>query len=287
MEVDGEDYELQARIANLAARINRHRSSDYAMDGTGMECLMPGRSRPLTYAPHQDSHSSWSMRGPRYGSYRGHGRGVGPPTHRHRTLVIKNNTGGNATDCPRSTSGGENGWVTRNDRHMQIINNSVYGKEIQERADAMEKTRLQKQQRRHQQERFMLNEHLHTTQRDVPRLSANTTAHYVSVNSIRFFVAEGGSKLIRTDGMIYLPGKPQEWLMHAQDESNKFHTTPKRANIGGVTFHRSKTGNLYRAGLVKIQRCASPSKAKRSKIHSRLTSVTENEEGHQRATSPA
>ena len=31
-------------------------------------------------------------------------------------------------------------------------------------------------------------------------------------------------------------------------------TTPKHANIGGVTFLRSKNGNLYRSGIVKAKR---------------------------------
>ena len=36
------------------------------------------------------------------------------------------------------------------------------------------------------------------------------------------------------------------------------HTTPKRAVIGGVTFVRSKHGNLYRSGSVRATRYAYP-----------------------------
>lgn len=35
-------------------------------------------------------------------------------------------------------------------------------------------------------------------------------------------------------------------------------STPKRAIVGGVTFVRSKNGNLYRAGLIKAKRYVSP-----------------------------
>ena len=38
------------------------------------------------------------------------------------------------------------------------------------------------------------------------------------------------------------------------DDLNQLKPTPRRANIGGVTFLRSKHGNLYRAGLIKTMR---------------------------------
>lgn len=35
---------------------------------------------------------------------------------------------------------------------------------------------------------------------------------------------------------------------------NAAKSTPKNAVVGGVRFHRSKNGNLYRAGVIKAQR---------------------------------
>ena len=45
--------------------------------------------------------------------------------------------------------------------------------------------------------------------------------------------------------------------MHAQrsktspDDPNTARATPKRVKIAGITFIRSKNGNLYRSGLIK------------------------------------
>ena len=35
------------------------------------------------------------------------------------------------------------------------------------------------------------------------------------------------------------------------DDPNTARATPKRVKIAGITFIRSKNGNLYRSGLIK------------------------------------
>ncbi len=45
----------------------------------------------------------------------------------------------------------------------------------------------------------------------------------------------------------------REVLTHGQGDNDRPSATPKTAVIGGVKFYRSKTGNLYRHGIVKAQ----------------------------------
>ncbi|KAG6999325.1 hypothetical protein G7Y79_00036g072810 [Physcia stellaris] len=47
----------------------------------------------------------------------------------------------------------------------------------------------------------------------------------------------------------------KEKVLHV---STSAHHTPKQANVGGVTFYRSRNGNLYRSGLVKARKNNGP-----------------------------
>ncbi|KAL8977365.1 MAG: hypothetical protein Q9205_006817, partial [Flavoplaca limonia] len=60
--------------------------------------------------------------------------------------------------------------------------------------------------------------------------------HEINIDGLRFQVLNGGSKLVRI-----------------VDTSR---ATPKRANVQGVTFVRSKHGNLYRSGVVRASKRA-------------------------------
>src|SRR4029450_13381840 len=51
-------------------------------------------------------------------------------------------------------------WVTKNDRHLQLINYSVYKKDAQARTVALEQTRRQKLALRDKQDRAKLISHL-------------------------------------------------------------------------------------------------------------------------------
>lgn len=57
------------------------------------------------------------------------------------------------------------------------------------------------------------------------------------IQGIRFRVTQRGSKLVKVPGDI-----------------NPASATPKITFVGGVKFHRSKNGNLYRDGILKAQR---------------------------------
>lgn len=76
------------------------------------------------------------------------------------------------------------------------------------------------------------------------------------MEGIRFRVANNGSKLVK------VPGAPQSSLLYAwflahilmSGDLNGPKATPKMALVGGVKFHRSKNGNMYRQAIVKAHR---------------------------------
>lgn len=79
------------------------------------------------------------------------------------------------------------------------------------------------------------------------------------MEGIRFRVANNGSKLVK------IPGAPQPPLFCARilahrlmsGDPNGPKATPKMALVGGVKFHRSKNGNMYRQAIVKAHRYVS------------------------------
>lgn len=199
------------------------------------------------------------------------GRIVAKP-HRNRTLVLNNKSGDslpsakelNPDSTPSSTKAVQsedeesiplqstNRWVTKRDRHMQLINSSVYDKETQARKKAIEETRRRKALQKDQREKQKIERHLNTL--TLRAGQATNVVHEISVNGLRFHVADGGSKLVRMRGENHKDGThllSRSQLLGATDSAS---TTPKQANIGGVTFLRSKNGNLYRLGIVKAKR---------------------------------
>ena len=145
------------------------------------------------------------------------GRMVANP-HRNRTLVLNSKSGASSTSAterspdtaPPSTKAlqsadeepisvqSKNHWVTKNDRHMQLINSSVYDKESQARNRAIEETRRQKALRRDQREKQKIERHLDTLTSRAGQ--ATVVSHELSINGLRFQVADGGSKLVRIRG---------------------------------------------------------------------------------------
>ncbi len=160
-------------------------------------------------------------RSPRVAPYsRGRGRAgrmVANP-RRNRTLVLNNTSVASSTNArersldaaPPSTKALQSEdeepispqpthcWVTKHDRHMQLINSSVYDKESQARNRAMEETRRQKALRRDQREKQKIERHLDTLTSRAGQ--ASTVSHELSINGLRFQVADGGSKLVRVRG---------------------------------------------------------------------------------------
>ena len=102
-------------------------------------------------------------------------------------------------------------WISKRDRHMQLINSSVYDKETNLRQQAIEKTRHEKSQRRNQREMVKINKHFQrivytTAPRATPHPASGSTPVYeVIINGLRFQVLAGGSKLLRDPGPYVFP----------------------------------------------------------------------------------
>lgn len=211
---------------------------------------------------HTPHHQGWA---PYYrGRGRGRGRGGAVAPHRHRTLVL-NNTGvssnASATPSPAPTSGDNsatlptptsgNGWVAKHDRHMQLINSAVYDKETQARSKAMEETRKLREQKRAEREQAKV---LRYAQGPGAAAMVSTSAHptaghEILVNDVPFRVARGGSKLIRISSACSSSSSCRIGLSFIDDPSTA-NNTPKRVTVAGVSFVRSKNGNLHRLGAV-------------------------------------
>lgn len=206
----------------------------------------------------------------RGGYYRGHqpypvssrgGYRVGkPPVHRHRTLVLNNSTTGPnaaATDSGSASDSSSPSWVTKNDRHLQLINSNIYQEQTEARTKAIEQTRLHKMQRKENNERIQFMNHVMRTgnPRVVSANSASVPAYEVIVDGIKFAVAKNGSKLVKLPGAFLITQATSCIFTHARPgDSNAPKATPKVAVVGGVRFHRTKNGNMYRQAVVKAQR---------------------------------
>lgn len=126
----------------------------------------------------------------------------------------------------------------------------------------MQQTRLQKQQQKEHRERAKLMNHLkHTANPSTASANPSSAPSYeISVEGIRFRVANNGSKLVK------IPGAPRPSLscvrvpahQSISGDPNGPKATPKMALVGGVKFHRSKNGNMYRQAIVKAHRYVAP-----------------------------
>ena len=159
-----------------------------------------------------------------------------------------------------------NGWVAKRDRHMQLINSAVYDKEAQARAKAMEDTRKAKAQKKTQIEQAKVLSYAQGVGRQfppptvaaAPAAATHPAGYQLFFNDIPFRIARGGSKLIRmssaTPDDSYMTCFSRTGLPGAPDDPNTANNTPKRVSVAGVTFVRSKNGNLHRLGAVTSKR---------------------------------
>ncbi|KAK9375334.1 uncharacterized protein V1513DRAFT_442597 [Lipomyces chichibuensis] len=223
------DSELLNQIATLAGAINRHKNNEQ-------------RTASSTISSHP--YQSFAPRGrSTYRGVRGRGRassyrGMKSISHRNRTLVLNgpslNETVVDAIDSTLSTASPNSGadtpsnstgptYVKKRDRHMQLINSTVYSDLALARTKAIEATRVAREEKRALR-----------AQREAAKARRVARLEEVEIDGVKYRVQKDGSKLIRVTA----------------DNSNANHA-PKKAVIGGVTFLRSKNGNLWRKGVVK------------------------------------
>ncbi|KAL4803014.1 hypothetical protein BDV18DRAFT_146086 [Aspergillus unguis] len=252
-----EDQDLMAKISQLAGQINRHKNGN-----------TPAQTHQETHpGPHVSRHTSYRGRAG-WAPYRGrpYGRGRAAAPHRHRTLILNNSatpasqsstpTDGMAIDsneASRSATPNANAWVTKHARHMQLINSAVYDKEAQKRVKALEETRKAKAQKKAHAEQAKVLQFAQGAGRQFPASSAAQVSatgepsgeYQIFLNDIAFRVSRGGGKLIRVS-----------------NDPKTANNTPKKVKVAGVTFVRSKNGNLHRLGAVTSKRAPSAIKKK-------------------------
>ncbi|SPQ19288.1 e368e1f3-e6bd-4d5f-864a-6c1405a9d708 [Thermothielavioides terrestris] len=224
-----EDREMMEKIGRLAGRINRYKNelAGFAPTPAGRPPHRPVDGWRARGFPHRGGHHSARM-----------------PVYRNKTLILNGASQQKQSgdqDAGATSDASSSSWVTKNDRHLQLINSNVYKRDAPVRTAAMEQARRQKLALRDKQERAKLISHLNHMVNSGGFGSANQQAaadkYEIAVQGVRFRVAKNGSKLIRVPG-----------------ENNSAKATPKIAVVGGVRFYRSKNGNLYRHGIVKAQR---------------------------------
>ncbi|RDA82335.1 hypothetical protein CP532_4511 [Ophiocordyceps camponoti-leonardi (nom. inval.)] len=217
-----ENKELLARIGQLAGQINRHKIQQAT--------VAPG-TQPAPQRRNAYRHSSAPY--PRAG-YRG---GRPGPAHRHRTLRLndpKTRQEGGAVDGEVS-SAGQGKWVSRTDRHRQLINADIYQKDAQNRFKAIEESRQRKIRHQRSREKRRFNDFLR--RQTATAASVAESINEIIIDGMRFRVADGGKKLLKV-----------------ADDLQSAPATPKTVDVAGVTFHRTKTGNLVASRVVRDQR---------------------------------
>ncbi|CEJ90508.1 hypothetical protein VHEMI06291 [[Torrubiella] hemipterigena] len=224
-----EQKELLARIGQLAGQINRHKNQRSSTAAVPSQNPYGTRHRNQTYrsAPYYAS------------SGRGGYRAGRPTPHHHRTLNLNPKGNSNGTSSPAASTDTEStGWVSKTDRHRQLINASVYEKQSQSRTKAIEATRQRKLQKKYAGEKSRFNAFLQTQNVTVASVNSGAGANLeISIEDIKFIVRDGGKKLVRSSHNL-----------------ESAPTTPKTAIIAGVRFHRTKTGNLVANRVMRDHR---------------------------------
>lgn len=268
-----EEQELLAQINKLEGRISRHKAAQqngarYQTENHRTLFCEPTRlatADVLFSAPYYSPRGNYRTAPYPRGSYRGRGHA---PTYRNRTLVLNGQRPSATSDA---TAGGDGNkanasYVTRTDRHLQLINTSVFEKDVQARASAIEQTQRQKRLQKEQMEKARVMNFLQHNASSVPPVASNPTTaaagapkYEVTVDGIRFQITKRGSKLVRAPGMSSRADPRGPGAKLRTDDKNPPSATPKVTTIGGVKFYRTKSGNLVRHGIAKAQQyVASP-----------------------------
>lgn len=222
---------LQARIAALAGKVNEHKHHQQAHHQAPFQHSPQGRGR---WAPY--------------------GRGGRLPKFQNRQWV--------APDAPTPASppqqAGINTQVHTLDRdpnppdggylhHRGVGQVNYMNKETYERVARREQERVAKRQQQRLQPRAITGQEVQqSTKMPAPREIQAPEAREIVLQGIRFAVRPDGSKLTRISGELLDPGDLGNALNFA-DPSTTSSQTPKKAEVAGVEFHRTKNGNLVRA----------------------------------------
>ena len=184
-----------------------------------------GGNEPQTWSQHhagpsQDKKRHHLASGYASHRHRGHVGKTLSHTHRNRSLVL-NNIGSLTKGLEASAvahgeemahntviEGGQQShtttsWISKRDRHMQLINSSVYDKQANLRSKAINQTLQERAFRKDQREKFKIYKHIQNNADNVAMtlstLQPNTElpVYELNIAGLRFRVSNGGSKLVR------------------------------------------------------------------------------------------
>lgn len=188
-----EDLELQAKIDALQGRINRKKAGESD----------PNRRAPNA-SPYRPGNSWQQQRGTPYGVRRAAAPAYGQGRVRNRTLVVNSHGQllNQAGEMPNATA---TGWVSKVDRHKQLINNSVYEQKTNERSKAIEETLKQKEKEREDRQKAKINRLIQGVPSQGPWAGqAASSKRIITVSDIQFEITEGGSKIVKILGIASL-----------------------------------------------------------------------------------
>jgi hypothetical protein len=81
---------------------------------------------------------------------------------------------------------------------------------------------------------------------------ATTAQRQLTIDGIRYLMTNNGGKLVKLSGEIFSRHlRTFPYLTRAEDKNAP---TPKKVTVAGVTFIRSKGGNLWRVGHIKMKK---------------------------------
>ena len=218
--VMSENQDLLKRISQLAGHINLHKGK---LDSAITLQSPSGQSSVQPHSlPQVGSGERLSGRGASYNFTRGVSRKKPFPKssvhpYRNRSLVLtqgapsqpSERVGDGHTSAVHTDQQDEihervatqpTNWIKKFDRHAQLINSSVYDKEVTQRTKAIEQTRQERSLHKDRQERSKIHRHLAmiASRTEPPSAVTNDLHIYkVSVHGLQFQVCDGGSKLIR------------------------------------------------------------------------------------------
>ncbi|KAK0256432.1 hypothetical protein LTS09_008547 [Friedmanniomyces endolithicus] len=229
-----DNAELQAKIAAVSGKIKQHKHHPF---------FQPA---PPPRAYHDPPHSAQPYRGDsRWSPYGRGGRGGIQTAHKNRTLVL---SGPSKTSTPvqgpPAVATASPALVSARSTNRQLMTKDTYEREQKQRIEHEGQHRVAKRLKRNTQDKHRILSHLNSTGAAMSR--------EIAIDSIRFRLAEDGSKLTRVHGNNMLGSGRTKWgSLSGTDIATDNIQTPKKSTIAGVDFYRTKHDNLIRASALK------------------------------------
>ncbi|KAL5630978.1 hypothetical protein BROUX41_000850 [Berkeleyomyces rouxiae] len=250
--MEDERSRLLSRISQLAGQINRHKNEQAGGQLRGGVPHGRHAASSSGYHPYQRARGS-------RGGYRGRGQYA---DYSGRSLAVNSSIAPSSemVTSATATTPETPSFVTRSDRHLQLINTNVYDQDASSHSRAIYLAKQQHFRDKSLREKAKLQSFLRSKAvSSIDTNHSNRKQYTIDISGIKYHVANGGSKLIKAGSILPLAQQHAAWPCTQRanlfsDKLNMDGSTPKMVKVGGVKFFRSKHGNLYRESIVKAQR---------------------------------